>query len=196
MPASAAYLPSLPSPCTPVVRCIDITAIAGPFEPVIYRAIPEMVGKNKAPHPATPYGPAWCSALFTSANYKPPSPSSAVWADLVDDSHATTVLCPGCLIRAEDSRTLLAIADGGDAVSIDATSQQVVLHRIGATLGQREVVLTRAALVGMTFNGHGDARILVQPRSLTVQGCPGLRSQVELVKTEEHAIADVDDQIF
>src|SRR3954464_13232727 len=127
MPASAAYLPSNPSPRTPVARRIDITAIAGPFDRVIYFAIPDTVGKNKAPHPATPYGPAWCGALFTSANEKSPSPSSAGQADLVDDGHATTVLRPGGLVRAEDSRTLLAVADGGDAVSIDATSQQVVL---------------------------------------------------------------------
>src|SRR5688500_4768552 len=114
MPANAANRPGLPSPRTPVARCIDITAIAGPFEPVIYRVIHSTIGKNKAPHPATPYGPAWCGALFTSARLKPLSPSSAAWADLVDDGHATTVLSPGCLVRAEDSRTLLAVADGGD----------------------------------------------------------------------------------
>jgi hypothetical protein len=54
MPASAAYLPDIPSLHAPDARRIDNTAIAGPSEPVMNPAVPETAGKNKAPHPATP----------------------------------------------------------------------------------------------------------------------------------------------
>src|SRR5689334_22612242 len=74
---------------------------------------------------------------------------------LVDRGHATTVLRPAGLVGVGADRALLAVGDRADARLVDAQRGQVVRHRVGATLAEREVVLAGAALVAMTFDGDG-----------------------------------------
>src|SRR3954454_16012945 len=91
----------------------------------------------------------------------------------VDDRHGAAVLGPGLLVVAGIDRTLGAVGDGQHPVRRHAQSLQVALHRRGAPLAQRDVVLARAALVAVAFDGDGDGRELLQPGGLPLQGLAG-----------------------
>src|SRR5687768_15265118 len=67
------------------------------------------------------------------------------------------VLRPGLLVVAGRQRLLLAVADGLDAAVSDAQHRHHLLHRLGATLAEGEVVLAAAALVAVALDA--DARV-------------------------------------
>ena len=69
-----------------------------------------------------------------------------------DDRHGAAVLRPGGLVVAGIGRPLLAIGDRQHAIWRDAERDQIVLDRIGPAVAQRQVVLARAALVGVTLD--------------------------------------------
>src|SRR5690606_4559805 len=69
-----------------------------------------------------------------------------------DGCAAIAVLGPCRLVRALSDRTLFAEADGVDAGGGDAAADQVRAHGLGATGTQGQVVLARAALVGVAFD--------------------------------------------
>src|SRR3569623_496412 len=80
-----------------------------------------------------------------------------------------TVLRPAGLAGLGADRAFLAVGHGFDAAGRHALADQDFLHGVGATRAQRQVVLTRAALVAMTFDGDADRRILLQPGGLAAQ---------------------------
>ena len=63
---------------------------------------------------------------------------------------------------------------------VDAVLGQEVAHGLGALGAQRDVVLARAALVGVAFDGDGVLRILLQPARLVGERLLGLRRQLVL----------------
>src|SRR3546814_14510596 len=81
----------------------------------------------------------------------------------VNDEDAAAVLGPGGVVGAEHSRPLLTVADGGEAGGIGAQRNQIVAHCIGPAIAEGQVVLARAALVRMAFDGQGHRWIGVQP---------------------------------
>src|SRR5690606_2853039 len=59
---------------------------------------------------------------------------------------------------------------------------------------QREVVLTRAALVGMAFEREREVRIELHPGRLALESGLALVLQDRLVEVEEHPVTDVGDE--
>src|SRR5689334_20977343 len=57
---------------------------------------------------------------------------------------------------------LLAVADRAHPFRRDAERDQERFHRDGATFSESEVVLSRAAIVAVSFDGDHPARILLQ----------------------------------
>src|SRR5438034_1282671 len=107
----------------------------------------------------------------------------------IDRRDATPVLGIGRVVGVRDLRPLLAVADRLNAAGRDAERDQHVLHGLGTTLAEREVVLAGAALVTMPLDRHGDVRITAQPFGLLLQGLLTFGLDVGLVVIEEHAIA-------
>src|SRR4051812_44133686 len=110
----------------------------------------------------------------------------------VDDRHGAAVLGPGLLVVARVDRALGAVGDRQHPVRRHAQALQVALHRRGAPLAQRDVVLARAALVAVAFDGDGDGRELLQPGGLPLQGLAGGVVERGAVVSEVDAVADVD----
>src|SRR5882672_12963435 len=81
--------------------------------------------------------------------------------DLAPDGNeiVAAILPPGSLIVPARPRTLLAVADCGDAPRVQPEVLEMVPGRIGTPLSERQVVLPRAALVAVPF----DADVLVGP---------------------------------
>ncbi len=69
-------------------------------------------------------------------------------------------------------------------------------NRLGAARAERDVVFAGAALVGVASDGEGITAVGLQPLRLLVEGRGRLRRQVGPVAFEEHAIADVNDEIL
>src|SRR3954454_9386255 len=120
-----------------------------------------------------------------------PLPSASV-----DLSHRAPVLCPGLLTRSADRRAFLAVAQRGDTIRGDASGNEVVLRRGGAAVAQCQVVLARAALVGVTFDRHADVAVLLQPLGLPVQGGAGFGGQVHLIVAEEDPVAGIGREVL
>src|SRR5262249_61132887 len=72
------------------------------------------------------------------------------------------VLLPAVLAVVLADRTLFAVADGVELAGRGAGGAERAADRVAAALAEAEVVLARAALVGVAFERHARARELVQ----------------------------------
>ena len=115
---------------------------------------------------------------------------------LLQDRHAAAILRQADSSLSGDLRPLLAIADGLDAVRIDAVRHEIVAHRVRAPFAERQVVFARAALVAVTLDSDGVVAILAEPRRLAVQGILCIGTDLIAVVIEEDAIADVNLKIL
>src|SRR6202000_2919462 len=70
-----------------------------------------------------------------------------------DRRHAAAVLRVAGLARIRAHRALLAVGDGLETAGRHAEADEIFLHRVGAAGAEGEVVLARAALVAMAFDG-------------------------------------------
>ena len=66
----------------------------------------------------------------------------------------------------------------------------------GAAGAERNVVFTRAALVGMALDDEGILRISLQPLDLAVERADGFLGEVGGIGQEEDAVADIDGEIL
>src|SRR4029077_4348349 len=78
------------------------------------------------------------------------------------DEVAAAVLLPAGFVVVGAEGLFLAEADGAHAIGRDAQGDEILLHRAGAAIAEREVVFRRAALVAMAFNGYANLRIIAQ----------------------------------
>src|SRR5271154_17616 len=72
----------------------------------------------------------------------------------VDDSHGAAVLGPGRLVGSDCDRPLLAIGDRLESLRRHAQRHQRRLGRVGSPLAERQIVLSRPALVTMPLDGE------------------------------------------
>src|SRR4051812_22926150 len=114
----------------------------------------------------------------------------------VHHRHRAPVLRPGLLSGSADRRAFLAVAESGDTVGGDAAGGQVVLHRGGAAVAQRQIVFARAALVGVAFDRHADIAVLLEPLGLPVQGRARFGAEIDLIVAEEDAVADIGREVL
>src|SRR5262245_40632821 len=70
----------------------------------------------------------------------------------VDDERRTTVQPASLLAAVVVLRPLLAVADRAQPVGSDAPADQVIAHRVGAAIAERQVVLGRADIARMAFD--------------------------------------------
>jgi hypothetical protein len=61
---------------------------------------------------------------------------------------------------------------------------------------ERDVIFTRAALVGVALDGEGILAVILQPPRLLLQRGDRLRSELGPIGFKEHPIADIDDEIL
>jgi hypothetical protein len=90
----------------------------------------------------------------------------------------------------QHGRTFLAIADGLDALGRYAFRDQVVLDGCRATLAERNVVFTRAALVAMAFDRDLEIGVFFKPDGLTVERLVAFGRDFGRVEIKEYAIGD------
>src|SRR5260370_8483948 len=97
---------------------------------------------------------------------------------------AAAVLLPAGFVARGAERLLLAEADGADAVGRHAQRNNVLLHSVGSAIAEAQVVFRGAAFIAVAFDGHPEARIVLQE----VRGCrergAGIRTNVGLVVVE------------
>src|SRR5262245_8882709 len=115
---------------------------------------------------------------------------------LLEDRDAAAVLRPRGLIALRHLRPLLAVADGLDAVRIDALRNQVVADGVGPAFAESQVVLAGAALVAVAFDGDCVVGVLTEPSRLLVQRFLGIGANLIAVVVEEHAITDIHLEVF
>ena len=100
-----------------------------------------------------------------------------------------------CYLTCYHLGLLLAIANRGKTLSLDAVFNQIVDNTLGTTLAQFLVIFVLASEVAMRGKFNGDIRILVQQVHQTVQGlravfCKG--SAIELIEhiADKHGVVD------
>src|SRR5690606_41106151 len=104
-----------------------------------------------------------------------------------DDELPAAVAGPALLRLFRAERSLLTVAHGVDARGIDAEAHQVVAHRRGAPLAEREVVLARTARVGVTFDVDPRRRPPLQPLRVLLEDRAGLFGVIRTIELEVHA---------
>src|SRR5580658_519596 len=88
---------------------------------------------------------------------------------LVEHRDGAPVLRPAGNIVTQRHRPFLAVGDGAHALRRDAAGDQVLAHRLGAAGAERDIVFTRAAFVGVTFDREGIAVVVAEPLRLLVE---------------------------
>src|SRR3954469_2808829 len=91
--------------------------------------------------------------------------------------------CPLIVTRLE--RELLPVTDDAEAVGGDAERDEICARRDGAPFTQRQIVLGRAALVAVTFDGDGPGRVALQRRRVGVQHRLRVAGELAAVVLEE-----------
>jgi hypothetical protein len=87
-------------------------------------------------------------------------------------------------------RALLAVAHGAEPIGADAAAREIVAHRVGAPLAERQVVLGRADVAGVPFDLDAQVGVLLQRPDRLVEGARGLRPQRVAVEVEVHVLED------
>ena len=80
--------------------------------------------------------------------------------------------------------------------SRDAARGQIFAHGLRPARAERDVVFAGAALVGVALDGEGVAVIVAEPLRLLVERSAGLLGELRGIGLEEHAVADIDDEIL
>src|SRR5581483_4369584 len=106
------------------------------------------------------------------------------------------ILRPAGNVVANRNRTLLAVGNRPHALAGYAARHQIFAHRLGAAGAERDVVLARAALVGVAFDGEVVAVVVAEPLRLLVERGARLLGELRRIGFEENAIADVNDEIL
>src|SRR5262244_333788 len=174
--------PSLPlSAALPIwERCVKLRAKL--WRP---QRQPQAAQAQRAPAPSPPPNsatpercPTWCE--------------QRCGALLREHGDAAAVLRERDIVMPRILRPLLAVGDRLDAVGIDAERDEIILHGVGATLAERQVVLARAALVAMALDRDRVLPVLLQPRRLLLERVLRIGADLIAVVVEEHAVADAD----
>ena len=75
-------------------------------------------------------------------------------------------------------------------------ADQIFAHRLRPARAERDVVFAGAALVGVALDGKGVTVIVVAPLRLLVERRSRLLGELRGIGLEEHAVADIDDEIL
>src|SRR5438132_2038258 len=94
------------------------------------------------------------------------------------------ILLPASLVTLSAEGFLLAVADRLDPAGVNAPCSQRVLHRRGTLVAQRQVVLRRAPLVAVSFNGEVEVGMLVQKRDVSLHPSLLVAANIRLVVTQ------------
>src|SRR5713101_6576080 len=76
--------------------------------------------------------------------------------------HHPTVLRPAGNVVAHRDRAFLAVGNRAHALRLDAARGEIVAHGLRAPGTERDVVLARATLIGMAFDGEGVLVVVLQ----------------------------------
>src|SRR5512144_1900860 len=93
-----------------------------------------------------------------------------------------TILLPAILAVLLAHRTLFAVADDIELCGRGTGGAERAGHRIAAAFAETQVVLARAALVGVALQGDARARELAQVRGMAADRSLELRLDVGLVE--------------
>src|SRR5882672_5396939 len=107
-----------------------------------------------------------------------------------NDKCGATVESPGFLARVVVLRPLFAVAHRAEAIRADAAADEVVAHRSGTTLAERQVVLGRADVAGVAFDLHPDVRVLLQHCHRLIERAYRFGPQAIAVEVEVHVLED------
>src|SRR5260370_40394180 len=97
---------------------------------------------------------------------------------------AATVLLPASLVALSAEGLLLAEAGGVEAIGSNSERLEILLDGIGSANAEAEVVLRRAALVAVAFNGCFDGRVRLQEVRGLGESYAGIRTSVCRVVVE------------
>src|SRR5258708_2071787 len=89
---------------------------------------------------------------------------------LLVDEVAATVLLPARLVAFCAERFFFAVTDGLDTAGANGGGGQSSLHRAGTLVAQAQVVLGRSALVAVAFNRDAHVGMLIEERSIGLNG--------------------------
>src|SRR5215510_6975261 len=119
-----------------------------------------------------------------SARGCPPASALARALPFLDEELIAAVLGPARLVVLGAGRALLAVRDDGDSVALHALGHQVIHGGLGAAVTEGEVVVVRAALVGVPLDEEQIVRIGVEPLRARVQDLGIARTHRRLVEGE------------
>src|SRR4029450_8235359 len=115
---------------------------------------------------------------------------------IVEHGLGPTILGPAGGLVTDSDRALLAIGDRLDARGVDPVACQEGLDRHGPPGTEREVVLPRAALIGVALDGHSILRVLVKPARLMAEDAAGFSAERRAVLLEMHKVADANRELL
>ena len=89
------------------------------------------------------------------------------------------------------SRALFTVADDVDTARVDAMIDEVLLGRGCTALAEGQVVLIRAALVGVPFDANAHAWVRLEVRDLCIHRRLCIRPDIRLIEVEVDARRDL-----
>src|SRR5499427_6044413 len=114
-----------------------------------------------------------------------------------EDGDRATILRPAGDIVADCDRTFLPVRDCPHALWLDTPRGQIITRRLRTTRPERDVVLARAAFVGMALDGElAVLAVIRQPLRLLVECRTRLRRKFRRVGFEKYAVTHVDNKVL
>src|SRR5262245_34995881 len=110
----------------------------------------------------------------------------------LDEQVSPPVLTPARLLVLGADRALLAVADEGDAVGLDALGDEEAHGGLGPALAQRQVVLVRPSLVSVPFDQDEVVGVVAQPLRVAAKDLRIPGPDVVAIEIEMH-VAELGD---
>src|SRR5438046_2599007 len=107
-----------------------------------------------------------------------------------DEERGAAIQAPGLFARVVVLRPFLAVAYGREPAGGDTPADEVVAHRIGATLTEGHVVFRRADVARVAFDLDADVGVALQHRDRLVERAHRFGPQTVAVEVEVHVFED------
>src|ERR1022692_3629635 len=115
---------------------------------------------------------------------------------LLINEMAAAVLLPASFVAFCAEGLFLAVADGFDPAGADAARRQCSLHRTGALVAQSQVIVSRSALVAVSFNRDVYIGMLIEELHVGLQRRLLVTANVGLVVVEVNILHVLAEQVL
>src|ERR1035437_2640558 len=115
---------------------------------------------------------------------------------LLINEMAAAVLLPASFVAFCAEGLFLAVADGFDPAGADAAPRECILHGTGALVAQSQVIVSRSALVAVSFNRDVYVGMLIEELHVGLQRRLLVTANVGLVVVEVNILHVLAEQVL